>query len=78
MRGRLTNTPENLVASEWIKSRFERLGLKSPAQGYFQNYNLVTTSLGEGNAMTVRQGGQSTTVPMAANGFFPQRFSRHR
>ncbi len=27
MRGRLTNTPENLIASEWIKSRFERLGL---------------------------------------------------
>jgi hypothetical protein len=75
MRGRLTNTPENLVASEWIKARFERLGLKSPPQGFFQNYSLVTASLGEGNAMTVRQGGQGTTVAMAGNGFFPQRFA---
>jgi hypothetical protein len=28
MRGRLTNTPENALAADWIKARFERLGLK--------------------------------------------------
>lgn len=26
MRGRLTNTPENLLAAEFIKARFERQG----------------------------------------------------
>jgi hypothetical protein len=27
-RGRLTNTPENALALEWMKARFQRLGLK--------------------------------------------------
>ena len=26
-RGRLTNTPENALALEWMKARFQRLGL---------------------------------------------------
>ena len=33
MRGRLAGTPENKLAAEWIKARFERLGLK-PAGDY--------------------------------------------
>ena len=41
-RGRLTKTPENTLATEWIKSRFERLGLKPMGQGgsYFAENNL--------------------------------------
>ena len=74
MRGRLTNTTENLVASEWIKARFERLGLATPIPGYFQNYNLMTVTLGDGNAMDVRQAGQSTPVAHG-EGFYTQRFS---
>ena len=56
MRGRLTNTPENFIASEWIKSRFERLGLAPAVPGYFQNYNLMTVTLGQGNALEIVEG----------------------
>src|SRR5215475_5190028 len=49
-KGRLTDTPENLLATEYVKSRFERMGLKPIANGsYFQNYNLITATLGPDN-----------------------------
>ena len=53
LRGRLTNTPENSLASEWVKARFERLGLSplGDEQSYFHRYNLLTSSLGESNAL---------------------------
>ena len=74
MKGRLTNTPENLIASEWIKSRFERLGLAPAVPGYFQNYNLMTVTLGQGNALEIVEGG--VTSPVAhGQGFSTQRFS---
>jgi hypothetical protein len=74
MRGRLTNTPENLIASEWIKARFERLGLAPAVPGYFQNYNLMTVTLGQGNALEIIEG--SATSPVAhGQGFTTQRFS---
>src|SRR6266446_1740573 len=58
MRGRLTDTEENRAAAEFIKSRFERMGLKpaAPNGSYFQNYNLMTATLGEGNALDVIAG----------------------
>src|SRR6266566_3102940 len=51
MRGRLTDTEENRAAAEFIKSRFERMGLKpaAPNDSFFQNYNLMTANIGEGN-----------------------------
>ena len=51
MAGRLTDTPQNAMAAEWIKSRFERLGLKPVGDNgtYFQKYTLATATLGEGN-----------------------------
>jgi Zn-dependent M28 family amino/carboxypeptidase len=51
--GRLTGTPENDLASEFIASRFERLGLKrAGADGsYFQRFNLTTASLGSSNRL---------------------------
>src|SRR5947209_15774536 len=50
-RGRLTATPENDLASEFIASRFERLGLKRVgADGsYFHRFHLMTASLGPSN-----------------------------
>src|SRR5262245_8572682 len=47
MRGRLTDTEENRATADFIRSRFERMGLK-PAAGnsFFQNYNLMTATLG--------------------------------
>src|SRR5437899_6696827 len=50
MRGRLTDTEENRAAGDYIRSRFERMGLKpaAPNGSYFQNYNLMTATLGDG------------------------------
>ena len=70
MKGRLTNTAENLVASEWIKSRFERLGLAPAIPGYFQNYNLMTVTLGPTNALDV-----NGTAVLHGEGYYTQRFS---
>jgi len=70
MKGRLTNTPENLVASEWIKSRFERMGLAPAIPGYFQNYNLMTVTLGPTNALEI-----NGTALAHGEGYFTQRFS---
>ena len=54
MRGRLTDSNENRATADYIRARFERAGLK-PASGnsYFHTYNLMTPTLGEGNALTV-------------------------
>jgi Zn-dependent M28 family amino/carboxypeptidase len=70
MKGRLTNTAENRIASEWIKSRFERMGLAPGAPGYFQNYNLMTVTLGPRNNLVVNG------TPVAhGEGYYTQRFS---
>jgi peptidase M28-like protein/PA domain-containing protein len=74
MRGRLTNTPENLISSEWIKARFERLGLAPAVPGYFQNYNLMTVTLGQGNALEIVEGGAASPITHG-QGFSTQRFS---
>src|SRR5688572_31423298 len=74
MKGRLTNTPENLIASEWVKSRFERMGLTPAVPGYFQNYDLMTVTLGQGNALEIVEGGAASPVAHG-EGFTTQRFS---
>src|SRR5262245_3254296 len=55
LQGRLTNTPENALSGEWVRSRFERLGLRPGGQGgsFEHRYALMTAALGEGNAMSV-------------------------
>src|SRR4249920_1822855 len=47
LRGRLTDTPENAIALEWMAARFKWLGLKPMgANGtYFLPYNLSLGSL---------------------------------
>src|SRR5689334_24215764 len=47
LRGRLTDTEENRAAADFIRSRFERMGLEPAAAGhsYFQSYNLMTATL---------------------------------
>ncbi len=62
MRGRLTNTPENLITSEFIKSRFERLGLAAAVPGYFQNYDVTRVTLGPTNTLEVIQNGSPMSV----------------
>src|SRR6185503_1958320 len=55
LRGRLTDTEENRAAADYIRSRFERMGLKPAAPGgsYFQPYNLTVASVGDDNALDV-------------------------
>ncbi len=55
MQGRLADTPENRMAAEFIKSRFERMGLTPAGRNgsFYHEYNLMTASLGEGNALVV-------------------------
>jgi len=76
LRGRLTDTVENLATGDYIRSRFERAGLKPAAPGgsYFQNYTLMTATLGEGNALEV-SGAAGTRRLTHGQEFFPQRFS---
>jgi len=75
MRGRLTDTAENRLAAEWIRSRFERLGLK-PAAGnsYFQNYNLMTATLGSDNHLKIFEGATEAQRSVGQD-FYPQSFS---
>ena len=76
MAGRLTDTPQNAIAAEWIASRFERLGLKPVGDEgtYYQKYNLVVASLGADNTMTVG-GAVKHAGPKVGVDFSPQRFS---
>ena len=77
MRGRLTDTVENRATADYIRSRFERIGLKpaAPGNSYFQNYNLMTAMLAEGNAIEVgNSDGPQRRLPHGQE-FYPQRFS---
>ena len=56
MRGRFVGTPQNLLAAEYVRSRFERMGLSpaSPDGSFFQPFGLVTFTKGEANALELR------------------------
>src|SRR5438046_9278703 len=49
LRGRLTDTEENRAAADFIRSRFERMGLKGagPNGSFFQPYDLMTATPGD-------------------------------
>ena len=76
LRGRLTDTNENRATADYIRARFERAGLK-PAAGtsYFQNYNLMTATIGEGNTLTIPAGTTGVRELKSGQEFYPQRFS---
>ncbi|MGH7695411.1 MAG: hypothetical protein ACRENH_10530, partial [Gemmatimonadaceae bacterium] len=75
-RGRLTNTPENNLALEWVASRFEAFGLKGAGAGgsYYQPYNLVTATLGDGNELGIATDGALTRYTVGSD-FYPHRHS---
>lgn len=77
MRGRLTDTVENVATGDYIRARFERAGLKPAAPGgsYFQNYFLMTATLGEGNGLEVTGTDGVVRRFMHGQEFYPQRFS---
>ncbi|HEY9226297.1 MAG TPA: M28 family peptidase [Gemmatimonadaceae bacterium] len=76
LRGRLTDTPENAVALEWMKARFQWLGLKPMgAKGtYFLPFGLSIGALANGNDLTITRGG-SVAHYGTTTGFYPLRFS---
>ena len=61
LRGRLTNTPENRVAADFIASRFARHGLAPVGSDgtHFHRFDLLTTALGADNDLQVAGLGQS-------------------
>lgn len=76
MRGRLTDTAENRATADYIRSRFERAGLKPIANGgYFHNYNLMSATLGDGNTMKLMLPGGAAREFTSGIEFYPQRFS---
>ncbi|MEO6446947.1 MAG: M28 family peptidase [Gemmatimonadaceae bacterium] len=75
-RGRLTNTPENDLAMEWVKARFDWLELKPMGSGgsFFQPYQLMMSSLGEGSELALNWG-EATSRHVTFSDFYPHRFS---
>ncbi len=76
-RGRLTDTPENRLAADFIQARFERLGLDpaGPNQSYFQRYNLMTATLGADNHLVMSPGETAELRLVTGQDFYPHRFS---
>jgi hypothetical protein len=75
-KGRLTDTPENSLATDYIKSRFESMGLKPANNGsFFQPYNLVTATLGAENSLQVISGENERMQLRSGQDFYPQTFS---
>src|SRR5262245_20438514 len=75
-RGRLVGTPEVELAAEFVRSRFERLGL-TPAGSdgsYFHSFNLNTMSLGADNAVDIIESDQATIRLRVGQDFYPHRF----
>jgi hypothetical protein len=78
MQGRLTDTPENAIAADWVLSRFERLELKPGGHnGFNHRYNLMKASPGQGSAVTIGAPVSSGTRWDLNPGreFYPHRFS---
>jgi hypothetical protein len=80
-RGRLTGTPENELASDFIISRFERLGLKpvGTSHSYSHRFLLSRATLGPSNRLTVdRLANPEEKLNLAFHAgrdFIPQHFS---
>ncbi len=77
MQGRLTGTPESSLAAEYIKSRFERMGLKAvgPGDSYYQPYNLMSATLGEENLLEIVLGDDASLRLRPRQDYYPHRFS---
>ena len=79
LRGRLTDTEENRAAADFIRSRFERMGLKGagPNGSFFQPYNLMIASAGDPsvNALEFTADERGTQRFRMGQDFYPVRFS---
>ena len=80
MQGRLTGTRGNRLAAEFIKSRFQRLGLKpaGPDGSYFQPYDLMTTTLGRANRLRISGADRPAQRLQLHEDYYPRDFSASR
>jgi len=76
-KGRLVGTPENALAAEFVRSRFERAGLKpgAPNGTFVQTNHLMIATLGEDNRLEVAMPDKATLSLRPEQDFYPQRFS---
>jgi hypothetical protein len=77
LKGRLALDPETRIAALFIRSRFERLGLKpmGPEESFFQPYVLSKAGLAEGNAVELRPASGAARTFRLKQDTFPQSFS---
>lgn len=76
-RGRLVGTPENALAADWVRSRFERAGLRpgAPDGSFVQPTHLMVASLAEGNVLDVTRAERPRQAWRPMYDFYPQRFT---
>lgn len=74
--GRLVGTRGYALAAEFVKSRFERLGLVPPGPdgSYFHPFNLAVAALGDGNTLEVTDGSGLSMRRVPGQDFYPHRF----
>jgi Zn-dependent M28 family amino/carboxypeptidase len=79
LRGRLTDTEENRAAADFIRSRFERMGLKGagPNGSFFQPYNLMKATAGDpaANSLEIAGFDGSSRRLRLGQEFYPHRYS---
>jgi hypothetical protein len=76
-KGRLVGTPENALAAEFVRSRFERSGLTPAGAGdsFLQPVNLMVATLGHENLLEIVTPDGATMRLRPEQDFYPQRFS---
>lgn len=75
--GRLVGTAQNRIAAEFIKARFERLGLSpvGPGRSYYQPFNLMSARLGQDNQLRVIISDRLELRLKPGPDYYPHRFS---
>jgi Peptidase family M28 len=72
MRGRLVGTPEEARAGDWIRARFEELGLEPAGNaGFDQPFDLVWFTLGADNRLAISGPGFNGRPLQPGDGFYP-------
>src|ERR1700752_3855643 len=76
-KGPLGGTPENALAAEFVRSRFERAGLKpgAPNGSFIQATNLMIATLGSKNLLELASADGTRLEWKPEQDFYPQRFS---
>jgi hypothetical protein len=75
--GRLVVTRGYALAAEFVKSRFERMGLQpvGPDGSYFNPFNLTVATLGSDNALEIIDGKATSIRRLPGQDYYPHRFA---